>query len=229
MGVPSCVVLLREYLNLDEHCGPWLRTLGTMAPDDMIQGIVIEGRPSNFGISDPEEEGVPRIVLRSQDVTESDLIRTVQRATGWTPSRSVNVEGFTSARYNHIFVGRVAVGLAARLQGLIQLRTVCVPEESGSSVLPPEAAGPLRDLVARLHPEDQNDPRSVLLAAESDPSMAPFWKAMNLRSDQKVRTFLEKHPGRFFELLRPDGVVDSYLVDDAFMEHWMKDPQFHIG
>jgi hypothetical protein len=229
MGAPSCVVLLRKDLNLDEHCGPWLRTLGTMAPDDTVQGTVLEGRPSDFGISDPEEEGVPRIVLRTQDVTGPDLIRTVQRATHWTPSRSVNIEGFTSAPYNHIFVGRVAVGLAARLQGLIQLGTVCVPEESGSSELPPEAAGPLSDLVARLHPEDRNDPRSVFLAAQSDPSMAPFWKAINLRYDQQVRTFLKKHSGKFFELLRADGVVDSYLVDHTFMEHWMKDPQFHIG
>ncbi len=55
------------------------------------------------------------------------------------------------------------------------------------------------------------------------------WTALSRQYDERVRKRLSEHPGQASELLQPDGIVDSHLVDHVFVEHWMKDPQFHIG
>jgi len=121
------------------------------------------------------------------------------------------------------------VSLAGRFEGLIQLGTVCVLDESEPRPeFPLEAREGVRDFAARVHPEDRDDPRAAVLVAQSDPAMDPDWKAPSRQYDERVRKRLSGHPGRAYELFRPDGSVDSHLVDAVFMEYWMKDREFHI-
>lgn len=229
MGAPSCLVVLREARSPADLVGPWLQAFGRAGPDDDLGMTVVEARPADFGIADPEEEGVPRIGVSLESPTDAEFVAAVQRAAGWPPRQCVHLSGFTSAPYNHVLLGRVASALASRAQGLIQLGTVCILDETEQLDLPPEVQERIPDFVSRLHPEDRDDVVAVIAAAQSDPSMADVWTALSRRYDELVRRRLAGHPGRACELLRPDGVVDSFLVDSVFMEAWMKDPGFHIG
>jgi hypothetical protein len=212
----------------------WLKLFGEVAPKWEEGRLVIEGSAADFGL-DPEEDGLPRVSLRLIDEKASPsndwLATAIERAVGWVPRHHIDIDAWTSATYNHVLVGRISAQLAEQCDGLIHLGTVCSLDDSETrSDLPPDLAERLGRFGSLMHPEDRDDATALFRAASASGELLdPVWKELGRQYENRVRKRIANMPGKVFELLRPGGEVDSYLVDHAFMRSWLKDPEFHIG
>lgn len=238
VGAPSCLVVLKERLAEGQfgQIPSWLTGLGRVASEGNELGLVIEGSAAALG-RDPQQ-GQSRVSLRpavppAEDLEpgRDSLANCIKRASGWTLAQYIKVCALNPAPANHQLVGRIARELAERCNGLIRLREVCIPDDDElPSQMSPEAQARLSRFASRIHPEDRDLPEGLLSAAsKSGDLLEPVLSEQRHRLEEGVRRKAARFPGTFYELVRPEGEVDSYLVDAVFMAAWLADPLFYIG
>lgn len=221
MGGPSCRIALRERLSDDgsRELEMLLAGFGTVRRDEGILNVFdpLGGGNVELALCGPNSPDLGSLPKRMQDVL------------GWQPAHFIEAWGTSRAPVNHRFLGRIALDLAKRFNGMIHLFTIChIDDRENGPEAPPELLDHMDRYRSGRHPEDRDLPGAIVAGMESCKDVTVPWiDEIKRWLREKAREHIARSPGRVFEFEDEDG-EGNYLVDADYMREWLNDPHFYF-